>query len=62
GRAGIARLPRDVQRGVRAAADLYGELLQRLRAAGLDGARSGRVRVPAPRKATVLARSLVASR
>lgn len=62
GRAGIARLPRDVQRGVRAAADLYGELLARLRAAGLDGARSGRVRVPAVRKATVLARSVASSR
>lgn len=62
GRAGIERLPRDVQRGVRAAADLYGELLRRLRVAGLDGARSGRVRVPGPRKATVLARSLASSR
>lgn len=62
GRAGIERLPRDVQRGVRAAADLYGELLRRLRAVGLDGARSGRVRVPAVRKATVLACSLASSR
>ncbi|KXO99532.1 phytoene/squalene synthase family protein [Tsukamurella pseudospumae] len=60
GRAGIARLPRDVQRGVRAAADLYGELVRRLRSAGLDGARSGRVRVPTTAKATVLARSVVA--
>ncbi|MET9329018.1 squalene/phytoene synthase family protein [Tsukamurella sp. NPDC003166] len=62
GRAGIAELPRDVQRGVRVAADLYGELVRRLRSAGLDGARSGRVRVPGPRKAAVLARSVVARR
>ncbi len=62
GRAGIARLPRDVRRGVRVAADLYAELLGRLRTAGLDGARSGRVRVPAPRKAAVIGRSLAASR
>ncbi|BDH55422.1 squalene/phytoene synthase family protein [Tsukamurella sp. PLM1] len=58
GRAAIASLPRDVRRGVFVAADLYAELISRLRAAGLDGARSGRVRVPATRKATVLARSL----
>ena len=58
GRAGIARLPQDVQRGVRVAADLYAELLRRLRAAGLDGARSGRVRVPTPAKIRVVARSV----
>ena len=62
GRAGIARLPGDVQRGVRVAADLYAELLRRLRAAGLDGARSGRIRVPTAAKAAVIARSLSTSR
>ncbi|WP_019201143.1 squalene/phytoene synthase family protein [Tsukamurella sp. 1534] len=56
GRAGIAELPRDVRRGVRAAADLYEELLRRLRSAGLDGARSGRVRVPAAAKLAAVAR------
>ncbi|WP_461167035.1 phytoene/squalene synthase family protein [Tsukamurella serpentis] len=58
GRAGITRLPRDVRRGVRTAADLYAELLRRLRIAGLDGARSGRIRVPTTAKAAVLVRSV----
>ncbi|WP_343930989.1 phytoene/squalene synthase family protein [Tsukamurella strandjordii] len=55
-RRGIDRLPRDVQRGVRAAADLYVALLHRLEAAGLDGARAGRIRVPATAKLLAVAR------
>lgn len=56
GRAGIPELPGDVRRGVRVAADLYAELIGRLRAAGLDGARSGRIRVPAAAKVLAVAR------
>ncbi|ADG77113.1 Squalene/phytoene synthase OS=Tsukamurella paurometabola (strain ATCC 8368 / DSM / CCUG 35730/ CIP 100753 / JCM 10117 / KCTC 9821 / NBRC 16120 / NCIMB 702349 / NCTC 13040) OX=521096 GN=Tpau_0472 PE=4 SV=1 [Tsukamurella paurometabola] len=57
-RRGIARLPGDVRRGVRAAADLYSALLHRLEAAGLDGARAGRVRVPAASKLLAVVRGV----
>ncbi|MDF0528524.1 squalene/phytoene synthase family protein [Tsukamurella sp. 8F] len=57
GRASIAGLPRDVRRGVYVAADVYGELLTRLRAAGLAGVRAERVRIPAWRKLGLAART-----
>ncbi|GAA4398379.1 squalene/phytoene synthase family protein [Tsukamurella soli] len=56
GTASILGLPRDVRRGVYAAADVYAELLGRIAAGGLDAVRSARIRVPAARKLAVIAR------
>lgn len=55
----IAALPRSSRRGVRAAHDLFSALSARLRATPAERIARERVRVPAPTKALVVARTLL---
>ena len=57
--AGVAALPRSSRRGVRAAHDLFAALSARLRATPAERIAAERVRVPAPTKALVVARTLL---
>ena len=57
-RASLPELPARARLAVSAAIGLYGELTDRLDAATWDGGTGGRIRVPGPVKARVLARTL----
>lgn len=59
--ASVPLLPRDARAAVRAAADLFGALTDRIEKVGVDGLYHGRVRVSDPLKAALGMRALASS-